>query len=77
MAGKVGTSERPHSTNNATAFTYRRRGESAYPKQYSPPPHNGAMTAMYYSDAATDVANLPYDSLANPSPAAPFYHFGA
>ena len=35
MESKDGTSAWPHSTTGATAFTYRRHGENAHPKQYS------------------------------------------
>ena len=76
VARKVGTLSQPHSTTNATAFTYQRHGESASPQLYSFP-HNGAMSAMSSADAATGAARLLSDTLANPAPAAPFTRFGA
>ena len=40
-------------------------------------PHNGAMPAMYSSNAATDAARCLANALANPAPPALFAHFGS
>ena len=76
MASKGGTSSCPHFTTDVTPSMYRRHGDSTQQKQWSSPPHNGAMPAMSSAHAATDAAMHLADTLVNPTPAAPFAHFG-
>ena len=75
MARNIGTSARPHSNTDATAFAYRIHGESISPKQYSFF-HNGAIPDMSSADTATDASRHLADALANPTLAAPFARLG-